>query len=222
MFISLLAQSESTGGVADMIGPLLSLLAIIGGVLWWRDRKAERQAEEASERSIQAGGKVTARLGFLVLFDEPPRLRAPSSDYDHGPVEEWKLSSSTSASVEASGNVSTTRGRNLAAKAVGGALVPGGVFVFGNARETVHDHRELYLIVEDNDWAYTRKLDPSFGTQARRFAQAVNIAARKLGPAQSANGDDPITRLERLAQLRESGALTDAEFETQKNAVLQS
>jgi hypothetical protein len=41
-------------------------------------------------------------------------------------------------------------------------------------------------------------------------------------PAPSAGGDDHIAELERLAKLRDSGALTDAEFEQQKAKILGS
>lgn len=67
----------------------------------------------------------------------------------------WPITVDVRASVEAAGSISVTRGRNLAAKALGGALVPGGVFLFGNAKDTAHDNRELYLIVEGPDWAHT-------------------------------------------------------------------
>ncbi len=80
---------------------------------------------------------------------------------------------------EAAGKVSVTRGRNLSAKAIGGALVPGGVFIFGNAKDRMHDHCELYLIIDGPDWAYTLRLDPNSGEAAHRFAQNVRLTARQ-------------------------------------------
>lgn len=77
----------------------------------------------------------------------------------------------------------------------------------------------------DPKWAYTRRLDPNFGAQARSFAQSINLAARRLSPPPASprpgsEEPDVIERLERLTKLRDAGALTPEEFEAQKQAVL--
>jgi hypothetical protein len=41
-------------------------------------------------------------------------------------------------------------------------------------------------------------------------------------PGQQAGGTDTVAQLERLARLRDSGALTDAEFEREKARILGS
>ncbi len=87
--------------------------------------------------------------------------------------------------------MSVTRGRNLAAKAIGGALVPGGVFVFGNAKDRVHNHRELYLIIDGPDWAYTLRLNPKSGEAARRFAQNLRLTARQAAAAAAPRSTPP-------------------------------
>ena len=75
--------------------------------------------------------------------------------------------------------MSVTRGRNLSAKAIGGALVPGGVFIFGNAKDRMHDHCELYLIIDGPDWAYTLRLNPNSGEQHTDSPENVRLTARQ-------------------------------------------
>jgi hypothetical protein len=51
--------------------------------------------------------------------------------------------------------------------------------------------------------------------------EQADVGAADAGAAQAgAAGDDPISKLERLAALRASGALTEAEFEEQKRRIL--
>ena len=54
-----------------------------------------------------------------------------------------------------------------------------------------------------------------FGIQMDQAAQAHGQAGSP-GPAE----DDPIAKIERLAALRQSGALTDEEFQEQKRRIL--
>lgn len=55
---------------------------------------------------------------------------------------------------------------------------------------------------------------------ARGEVRPVAGAGFSPAPAQSADGGDSVAELERLAKLRDSGALTDAEFEAQKAKIL--
>jgi putative oligomerization/nucleic acid binding protein len=57
---------------------------------------------------------------------------------------------------------------------------------------------------------------------ARGEVRPVGGSGFAPAPAQSASGDDHIAELERLAKLRDSGALTDAEFEQEKAKILGS
>jgi hypothetical protein len=153
-----------------------------------------------------------AAIGQLIVF--PDRVITPEGT-------RYDLSPSTNASVEATGSTEVTRGRNLAAKAAGGLLIPGGVFLFGNARERAHDYRELFIVIEDPSWHYTIAVHPNLGLQARDFVAALRSAASALAAdATSIDGGDAITALERLANLRDRGVLSDAEFEEQKQRVL--
>jgi hypothetical protein len=172
-----LVPATSTAGT--VIRGVLFLFALLGAAFWVHDRSTLNAKQRSSEDRIRSQGRIAERLGPIVLYADPPKLWGPITYDPTGPGRDWAITSEVTASVEAAGSISVTRGRNLAAKAAGGALFPGGVFLFGNARETVHDFRELYLILEGPDWGHTWQVDPNQGEEARRFAQAVNVMARK-------------------------------------------
>ena len=60
--------------------------------------------------------------------------------------------------------------------------------------------------------------DPA--VMAAQVQQAMDMANAFAAQAPAAGGDDVVSKLERLAALRDSGALTEAEFEQQKRRVL--
>jgi hypothetical protein len=137
--------------------------------------------------------------------------------------EEFPITHDVRATVESAGSITTTRGRDLAAKAWGTAFFgPVGLLGAGNAKDRVHDSRELYLLVESEAWAYTRPIDPNSGVEARNLAAQINLAARKMKPDDepSSARDDSLDRLERLAKLRNDGTLTSDEFQFEKAKVL--
>lgn len=141
--------------------------------------------ERSNEAAIRERGRLLARCGPVLLYADPARLRGPVPTSDVSEEDrEFAITPEVKASVETAGNIAVTRGRNLAAKAAGGAITGGvGLLVWGNATETVHDSRELYLIVEADQWAYTRSLDPDAGLDARTLASAINVAARDISAA---------------------------------------
>jgi hypothetical protein len=138
------------------------------------------------------------------------------------------MSGDVVADVEISGNQTATRGRNLAAKAVGTAVLgPIGLFGIGNATTKVTDTREVFLTVQGPDWQVSRRYGPDTAIFARAFAQAVNLTARIITPdappptqRDQPVREDPLERIEKLGKLRDSGLLTDAEFEEQKKKLL--
>lgn len=210
---------------AAIVQGTLTLVVVAGGISWLLDRDDTEKSTNSLEDRVRATGTIAPRLGDLVLYAKPPRL-AVVNPQKHT-IKVLPITAGVRASVDSAGSISVTRGRNLAAKAVGGAIVPGGVFLFGNSKDTAHDNRELFLIVEGPDWAHTHAINPTEGVAARQFMQAINLAAQKLEPrpaavqAHAPTGVDTIERLERLTKLRDSGALTPEEFEAQKRAVLQ-
>ena len=48
----------------------------------------------------------------------------------------------------------------------------------GGPEDHFTDSRELYVLVEGDEWAHVEALDPDAGYWARRFAQLVNWRAR--------------------------------------------
>lgn len=64
--------------------------------------------------------------------------------------------------------------------------------------------------------------DPALAARIAEVVQqhAIEGARDGAAPQPSAAADDPLAKLERLAKLRESGALTEAEFEQQKRNLL--
>jgi hypothetical protein len=66
------------------------------------------------------------------------------------------------------------------------------------------------------------QIRPAGGAQTTPPAAAASggLAGGAAGWSRVAQGGDPVARLEKLAQLKESGALSDAEFEAQKAKIL--
>jgi putative oligomerization/nucleic acid binding protein len=61
--------------------------------------------------------------------------------------------------------------------------------------------------------------DPEAAAQVQQMLGQFGISVEQAGTG-AASDDDPISKLERLAALRASGALTEAEFEEQKRRIL--
>jgi len=66
------------------------------------------------------------------------------------------------------------------------------------------DTRELYLLIEGDDWADLIKCNPNHGETARAFAQQINVAARN---AERVKGD----RVLRVQDLTERLAAVEAD-----------
>jgi hypothetical protein len=58
--------------------------------------------------------------------------------------------------------------------------------------------------------------------QAQAYQQQPVYAAPEPAAAPAADMDDKLAQLQQLGQLKEQGVLTDAEFEAQKRAILNS
>jgi hypothetical protein len=97
------------------------------------------------------------------------------------------LTPTVAAAVDTAGNlVKWQKSRSTLTRMGAGTLIAGPLgFLVGAAakKSSTHkeDNRELYLIVEGEDWGDTRKCDPKKdGERARNFAQAVTVAARNV------------------------------------------
>jgi hypothetical protein len=130
----------------------------------------------------------------------------------------------TSIKLYANGDiVSSTHGSGSAVAAIAKVDQSG-------AKHVIRDTRQSYLTIEGPHVSIAAKLGSNSGlvvTAARKFAAAVNQWSQShadspapSAPAPSVTSSDALERLERLAKLRDSGALTEAEFLSQKAKVL--
>lgn len=157
----------------------------------------------------------------LALYED----RLIDQDWRHLP-----LRGEVTASVDTAGALAVTRGRNLAAKGAGTLVFgPLGLLFAGNAKHRQVDTRELYLLVEGPNWAYTRAFDPNAGAALRDFALQISTASKTRSDSLAAQPASPDTspgvtsiaaELRELASLREEGILSDEEFTQQKRKLL--
>jgi hypothetical protein len=128
------------------------------------------------------------------------------------------------AHVDTAGNLAKTRSRNLADKTVGVAFFGPLGLLAGGPKDHITDTRELYVLVEGSDWAWSETATPALedGYTARRFAQLVNVVARLSGQGTALSHDQPdyIAELRALGELRDEGVLTEAEFADRKAHIL--
>lgn len=162
-----------------------------------------------------------AHFANMSLYED--RLQAG----EEAQIFQWPISSGVSAEVDTAGNLAATRGRRLGVKA-GATLLLGPLgLLFGGPRDYITDSRELYLLVEGPNWAYSAAAPPDWGLPARRFAQLVNVLA-KSSEASSAEAATPaaeqdrLVRLKMLGELRDNGTLTNKEFEAEKAKILEA
>lgn len=88
----------------------------------------------------------------------------------------YNLDASVQARVESGGSIDR---RTTATRVAAGALLTGGVgAIVGAIAKKRIDLRELYLVVEADEWAELVELKPKQGAQARELAQKINLAAR--------------------------------------------
>ncbi|GAB7040412.1 MULTISPECIES: hypothetical protein [Catenuloplanes] len=157
-------------------GTTITLLIVGGLFTWYYVARQRKQREDEAE--LQALGPVRERVGTaLALVARPWRISA----LENGQRDTWPLTADTIVTVEMEGEITTVRGRNLAAKAVGGAAVPVlGLFIFGNAKNRSVDNRELYITITSEDDARVLKVPPTLSQEARQFAAMVNVTAKQL------------------------------------------
>lgn len=87
------------------------------------------------------------------------------------------------------------------------------------------DARRGVIVIDGPDFQWRVMYDPNTFNAGliRKFCEVVNTAGRKDSPAQAAAATqpgDPIDQLRRLAELRDAGIVTQAEFEAKKASLL--
>jgi hypothetical protein len=244
-----LLWNEQTGQLLDDV-PIAQLdVPVFTEDLWHGNRMELSLPRETRALKQLLPAREAARFYLLARGDEPPAELtalmggAPPLAYDP-PIascceltlypdrlldhesRNLPLCDEVTATVDTAGSIAVTRGRNLAAKGAGTLLLgPVGLFMAGNAKHRQVDNRELYLLVEGPEWAYTQAFHPDLGELLRNFAQKINVAARQAGKRQEAASSTSdagglAAQLRELAELREQGVLTDEEFSQGKAKLL--
>jgi Short C-terminal domain len=85
--------------------------------------------------------------------------------------------------------------------------------------------QKTYVIIEGPHVAIAQKLSSNSGAArkaAERFVSQVNSTAQRLGTVTSSGVDqlDSLDQLEKLGKLRDSGVISDEEFEAKKADLL--
>lgn len=195
------------------------------------EERAEVQRKAASQRETTARHEADGKMPGLCIAEDPFRIIVTKTTQAGSGeptvpsiVEEHLLSAATAAELHESGSVAAVRGRNLAAKGVGGlllspALGPLGLLFVGNAKTQVIDQRSWYLTLSDPAWNLGVVIDAAYVNHARNLVARLTAAANSLAvvPTQSV---DRIGQLERLSALHASGALNDEEFASEKERAL--
>lgn len=95
------------------------------------------------------------------------------------------------------------------------------------SKRIFRDTREVFLIIEGPSVSIAAALankNHLVRTAAQKFAASVNRVAMQLAPSSGPSGPSAsgsvIDDLERLGKLRDSGVLTEEEFQAQKSALL--
>jgi hypothetical protein len=178
---------------------LISAQAEVKAAQKARDQRiaAARKALEKAGQSRKLAGGFLA--GFRSAFGEGQLEKVTLyDDAIKTPEGRRKLTSDVQARVDTAGNLMVTRRHTLTRFAL---LGPFSVFT---PKSVKHGDNELYLLIESQTWASVVKCDPKEGVQARKIAQAINLAAPQAGK---------IRTQRRFAVARAKQVLTEEEAE---------
>jgi hypothetical protein len=89
------------------------------------------------------------------------------------------LNAQVEATVDTAGNLSHTRRHTLTRFALIGA------FSVFTPRDTKHDDRELFILIEAPDWAEVVRVDKTAQLKARKLVQEINLASRQVDQSRS-------------------------------------
>lgn len=130
----------------------------------------------------------------FVLYDD--KIVTPSGSHP--------LTPSVEATVDSAGNL-MQKSRSTLTRMGAGAVIAGPVgLLLGAAvkKNRAVDARELFLMVQGEDWADTTNCDPAKeGAKVRAFAQAVNVAARNVERVKAERASAVAHGQRRLAQV---------------------
>jgi Short C-terminal domain len=188
----------------------------------WDWRAIQRATDELQAKRVVVKGK-----GARVTLDPYGLITVRRG---LGNSKSYAVDEHVEAVVETAGQLSArpTFGRTATGMVIAGPL---GALLGATAWKS----GTLFLALQGSDWAELVEVDQRQAKDALRLAQEVNLLARQLEvdhPSDTDEADAPppvidapppvIDQLERLANLRDRGALTDEEFEEQKRRLLSS
>jgi hypothetical protein len=193
------------------------------------NKAVEREAEEALKSLRKSRGRQLWADGRMVFVPLTPEAIL---DVDESRIVTksriYPLSPDTVASLEVSGNIVATSSRKTMTR-----TVAFGVFA-SQKKGKIVDQRQLMLQVEDHalGWAFTLPGPANAEVRARTFIQNIDLAVSALAPEADQtqpHADEAQPRVEaidipeqirKLAELRDSGILSDGEFDTKKQELL--
>lgn len=116
----------------------------------------------------------------------------------------FQMDTSIRATVDASGNFFRHSRSTLTRMAAGGMLFgPVGVLAGGMVKKTkTHDTRELYLLIEGDEFAAVITCDPNYGASAQRAAAAINQAAKTSNGLEERRASGIAAALQRLEEAK--------------------
>lgn len=143
---------------------------------------AERLVAAAHQIGRRPLGSVRGYGASIELFEDHLAYAT------QGQIWRYPLEPSIQAQVDASGGVYATE-RSTLTRMAGGAAIAGraGMVAGAAARKTtVHDGRELYLLVQGAEFSVSLTCDPNQGAYVRQFASGIVNASRNAGRLQAA------------------------------------
>jgi Short C-terminal domain len=188
-----------------------------------REAKEARRDERREQRAAANAEKLQAREAERAAKRERDAERGPVIDsyqYDAG------LRTRT-IKLYRDGTIESGSERGSVVAATARVDQTGGVASRGRHNRWVQDMRQTFLTIEGPGVAISVKIsnDKRPVEKARKFAATINSVAQQLA---SADGEHPALdaatipdQIKKLAELRETGILSDDEFETKKRELLE-
>jgi hypothetical protein len=176
-----------------------------------QESRAVAQAAKAEMEAAQ--GKRLDRFDSITLYEHGLEWRADGQQH-------------TCLFADSSVEVTVDTAGQIDKRVTATRLILTGPFAFGLRKKK--DSRELYLLIQaDSGASGLFEVNPDKGKKAREFAAKVNARARSQRPASGAavastpTEPDVADQLRKLGELRDSGVLTEDEFNAKKAQLLE-
>lgn len=194
-------------------------------------RRAREAEHNCSKRKLEADRQLRAAHDEVELAEAVGRQKVVGFKGRDGSIEAYEnhiivgdrsfeMSTSVRATVNSSGNFFQHSRSTLTRMAAGGALFgPVGALAGGMVKKTkTHDTRELYLLVESDEFAAVITCNPNDGQSAQRAAAAINNAAKTSDGLEERRAVGIASGKEKLqaAQVAHASQVADAEADRRR------